>query len=45
MLSRLRIGGIPKRFVILNILIAAIYTIGVLAALLASTCNGDFATA
>lgn len=37
MLSRLRIGGIPKRIVILNIVVTAIYTIGVLAALLAST--------
>ncbi|WP_139993362.1 lipid II flippase Amj family protein [Paenibacillus paridis] len=37
MLSRLRIGGIPKRLVILNVVVTAIYTIGVLAALLAST--------
>jgi hypothetical protein len=37
MLSRLRIGGIPKRLVVLNCLVTAIYTIGVLAALLAST--------
>lgn len=37
MLSRLRIGGIPKRLVILHVLVTAIYTIGVLAALLAST--------
>ncbi|KGE16568.1 lipid II flippase Amj family protein [Paenibacillus wynnii] len=37
MLSRLRIGGIPKRLVVLNVVVTAIYTIGVLAALLAST--------
>jgi hypothetical protein len=45
MLSRLRIGGIPKRLVILNILVTAIYTVGVLAALLASTFAGDYSTA
>ncbi|SDX05505.1 lipid II flippase Amj family protein [Paenibacillus sp. CF384] len=39
MLSRLRIGGIPKRLFFLNILVTAIYTVGVLAALLASTYN------
>ncbi|CAM3613197.1 lipid II flippase Amj family protein [Paenibacillus lupini] len=37
MLSRLRIGGIPKRLFLLNILVTAIYTVGVLAALLAAT--------
>ena len=37
MLSRLRMGGIPKRLVVLNVVVTAIYTIGVLAALLAST--------
>jgi hypothetical protein len=45
MLSRLRIGGIPKRLVILNIFVTAIYTIGVLSALLASTFNIAFSTA
>ena len=37
MLLQLRIGGIPKRLIVLNCLVTAIYTIGVLAALLAST--------
>ncbi|MCA0757084.1 lipid II flippase Amj family protein [Paenibacillus sp. N4] len=37
MLKRLRIGGIPKRLVLLNVLVTAIYTIGVLAALLAAS--------
>ncbi|MCM3626780.1 lipid II flippase Amj family protein [Paenibacillus glycanilyticus] len=37
MLSRLRIGGIPKRLFLLNIIVTAIYTVGVLAALLAAT--------
>jgi hypothetical protein len=45
MLFRLRIGGIPKRLVVLNILVTAIYTIGVLAALLASTFSVDYSTA
>lgn len=44
MLSRLRIGGIPKRLVILNCVVTAIYTIGVLAALLASTFTTEYAT-
>jgi hypothetical protein len=43
MLSRLRIGGIPKRLVVLNSLVTAIYTIGVLAALLASTLTKEHA--
>lgn len=45
MLSRLRIGGIPKRLVILNCVVTAIYTIGVLAALLASTFTTEYAMA
>lgn len=36
MLSRLRIGGVPKRLLILNMLVTGIYTVGVLAALYAS---------
>lgn len=44
MLSRLRIGGIPKRLVFLNCLVTAIYTIGVLSALLASTLTTEFST-
>lgn len=36
MLSRLRIGGIPKRLLGLNIVITAVYTVGILAALYAS---------
>ncbi|WP_214628331.1 lipid II flippase Amj family protein [Paenibacillus agaridevorans] len=42
MLSRLRVGGIPKRLVALNCLVTAIYTIGVLAALLASTLTTEY---
>ncbi len=45
MLSRLRIGGIPKRLVVLHVLVTAIYTIGVLAALLASTLTTEHAIA
>lgn len=45
LLSRLRIGGIPKRLVLLNIIVTAIYTIGVLAALLASTLTTEHAIA
>ncbi|MGF7046501.1 hypothetical protein J2T13_000977 [Paenibacillus sp. DS2015] len=45
MLSRLRIGGIPKRLVILNCVVTAIYTIGVLAALLASTFTTEYSIA
>ncbi|MBW7453720.1 lipid II flippase Amj family protein [Paenibacillus sepulcri] len=45
MLSRLRIGGIPKRLVAMNVLVTAIYTIGVLAALLASTLTAENSTA
>lgn len=36
MLSRLRIGGIPKRLLLLNCMVTAIYTVGVLASLYAS---------
>lgn len=35
MIRSLRVGGVPKRLVILNMLISAIYTVGVLAALYA----------
>ncbi|WP_379129684.1 lipid II flippase Amj family protein [Paenibacillus sp. sgz500958] len=41
MLSRLRTGGLPKRLLVLNTLVTAIYTIGVLAALLASTLTAE----
>ncbi|MOA23883.1 hypothetical protein D3C78_1445330 [compost metagenome] len=37
MMVSLKIGGIPKRLFLLNIIVTAIYTIGVLAALLASS--------
>jgi hypothetical protein len=33
MLSRLRVGGIPKRLLLMNVLVTAIYTVGVLASL------------
>lgn len=36
MLSRLRVGGLPKRLLLLNCVVTAIYTVGVLAALYAS---------
>ncbi|MCZ8523660.1 MULTISPECIES: lipid II flippase Amj family protein [Paenibacillus] len=36
MLSRLRIGGIPKRLLLLNTLITGIYTVGVLSAMYAA---------
>lgn len=36
MLSQLRIGGIPKRLLLLNALVTAFYTVGVLASLYAS---------
>lgn len=45
MLSKLRIGGIPKRLVIMNCAVTAIYTIGVLAALLASAMSLEHSTA
>ncbi|QAV17396.1 DUF2837 domain-containing protein [Paenibacillus chitinolyticus] len=41
MLSRLRIGGVPKRLVLLNVIVTAIYTVGVLAALYASAYSPD----
>lgn len=45
MLSQLRNGGISKRLVLLNGLVTAIYTIGVLAALLASTLTAEYTIA
>jgi hypothetical protein len=42
MLSRLRIGGVPKRLLILNALVTGIYTVGVLAALYASFLLPEF---
>ncbi|MBU7318669.1 lipid II flippase Amj family protein [Paenibacillus oleatilyticus] len=36
MLSRLRVGGIPKRLLLMNTLVTGIYTVGVLSALYAS---------
>ncbi|MGO4346456.1 lipid II flippase Amj family protein [Paenibacillus sp. MCAF9] len=45
MLARLRIGGIPKRLFLLNIIVTAVYTIGVLAALLASSITTEHAIA
>ncbi|WP_375162781.1 lipid II flippase Amj family protein [Paenibacillus sp. Pae108] len=36
MLKRLRVGGIPKRLLLLNTLVTGIYTVGVLSALYAS---------
>jgi hypothetical protein len=45
MLSRLRVSGIPKRLIFLNCMVTAIYTVGVLAALLASTLTFQYSTA
>ncbi|MDF2963296.1 MAG: rane protein [Paenibacillus sp.] len=45
MLSRLRIGGVPKRLLVLNTLVTAIYTVGVLAALYASFLMPEYSTA
>jgi hypothetical protein len=45
MLSQIRLSGIPKRLIFLNIFVTAIYTIGVLAALLASTYSKEYETA
>jgi len=42
MLSRLRIGGLPKRLLLLNTLVTAIYTVGVLSALYTSVLIPDF---
>lgn len=44
MLSRLRIGGIPKRLLLLNCVATAIYTVGVLSALYASFLIPDAST-
>jgi hypothetical protein len=44
MLSRFRAAGIPKRLLFLNVLVTAIYTIGVLSALYASLLYPDFKT-
>ncbi|WJH37308.1 lipid II flippase Amj family protein [Paenibacillus sp. CC-CFT747] len=42
MLARLRIGGIPKRLILTNVVVTAIYTIGVLSALVASYLYPDY---
>lgn len=44
MLSRLRIGGIPKRLLLLNTVITAIYTTGILSALYASVLAPEFSS-
>ncbi|PFE96149.1 hypothetical protein CN325_18085 [Bacillus thuringiensis] len=44
MIHRLRIGGIPKRIMLINMIATAIYTAGVLSALYASFLNPDYAT-
>ncbi|MDX8365725.1 lipid II flippase family protein [Cytobacillus sp. IB215665] len=45
MLHRLRIGGIPKRILLTNMIVTAIYTSGVLASLYASLLNDETSTA
>lgn len=42
LISRLRIGGIPKRLLVLNMLITAIYTAGILATLYASVLAPEY---
>ncbi len=42
MIHRLRIGGIPKRIMLINMFATAIYTAGVLSALYASFFNSSF---
>ncbi|PGU79291.1 lipid II flippase Amj family protein [Bacillus cereus] len=44
MIHRLRIDGIPKRIMLINMFATAIYTAGVLSALYASFLNPDYAT-
>lgn len=44
MISRLRIGGVPKRLLLLNTVVTAIYTVGVLAALNASFLMPQYST-
>lgn len=44
MIHRLRIGGIPKRIILIDMFATAIYTAGVLSALYASFLNPDYAT-
>ena len=44
MIHRMRIGGIPKRIMLINMFATAIYTAGVLSALYASFLNPDYAT-
>ncbi|MCS7460734.1 lipid II flippase Amj family protein [Paenibacillus doosanensis] len=45
MLSRLRVGGVPKRLLLLNMLVTGFYTVGVLAALYASFLMPEYSTA
>ncbi|MFE5318553.1 lipid II flippase Amj family protein [Paenibacillus sp. NPDC056579] len=45
MLSRLRVGGVPKRLMLLNMLITGIYTVGVLSALYASFLMPEYSIA
>ncbi|CAM4235586.1 membrane protein [Bacillus manliponensis] len=44
MIHRMRIGGIPKRIMLINMFATAIYTAGVLSALYASYLNPEYAT-
>ncbi|HEX7055729.1 MAG TPA: lipid II flippase Amj family protein [Bacilli bacterium] len=45
MLSRMRLGGVPKRLMLLNCVVTAVYTIGVLSALYASYLVPELGTA
>lgn len=44
MIHRLRVGGIPKRIMLINMVVTAIYTSGILAALYASILNPEHGT-
>lgn len=45
MLEKLRVGGIPKRIMLMNMIVTAFYTTGILSALYASLVSPDHSTA
>ncbi|TYS63974.1 DUF2837 family protein [Bacillus infantis] len=45
MFEKLRVGGIPKRIMLMNMIVTAIYTTGILSALYASLVSPDHSTA
>lgn len=44
MISRVRVGGIPKRLLLMNIIITGVYTTGILSSLLASAITLEYAS-